>query len=314
MLLGVPNATIIRSVSTGGEIDSMMLLLLKTGMIALVTAPLLIQFGLRHRETIRKQWRNLAIMASASTASAILFFTAVERSSASYASIVSLFAPIMLVVLSAKIIKDRIGRRARAGITLAALGGLVAIALPAALNHSVELSMYPVAAILLLINCVTHPLGTIYFRRANEGGVPLSVCVGVFAVVTAAVASLILALSYDVSQVAGKIANLSTGGWLAVAYTALIVSFLSRNLAVKSFEHVGAAVSGGFSYLQTLMSIALPLIILGERLSIEMTAGAFLVLLGVYIAQSHTHKSGPLQRFLNRKLLLTHLRFGRRML
>jgi drug/metabolite transporter (DMT)-like permease len=74
--------------------------------------------------------------------------------------------------------------------------------------------------------------------------------------------------------------------WLAVGYSSIMVSYFSRSLAVKSFEHTGAAVKGGLSYLETLLAIALPLIIIGEQLSVEIMAGALLILVGVFLAES----------------------------
>lgn len=292
------------------EIDSLTLLTLRLGLAAIVFAPFVLRFFTQHTKLIRKQWRNLAISSVGFWIGMMFWFMAIERSSASYASVLYLLAPIALVFFSARIIKDRVSRRARTGITLATFGGLVAVALPAILNSSVGSSVYPLATILLLIVCVIDPLAVIYQRRANEAGVPMVVCIGLMAITGALASMFVLSLAKSPDQVISAIANLSISGWLAVVYMALALTFLSQSLTIKSFERLGAAVTGGFLYLTSLGSIVLPLIVLGEQLSIEMTVGALLILLGVYIAQSHAKRDGgPLRRFLNRNPLFTYMRF-----
>ena len=74
-------------------------------------------------------------------------------------------------------------------------------------------------------------------------------------------------------------------------YSGIVVTFAARSLWIAAYERIGAASSGGLSYLETLLSILLPLIILGERLSVELIVGAVLIMYGVYMTQSRITKS-----------------------
>jgi drug/metabolite transporter (DMT)-like permease len=70
-----------------------------------------------------------------------------------------------------------------------------------------------------------------------------------------------------------------------IAYTAIGVSLLARMLTVLSYKHLGSAVTGGLYYVEGFMSIALPIIVLGEHMTREMLAGGILILLGVLVAE-----------------------------
>jgi drug/metabolite transporter (DMT)-like permease len=294
VVIGAPNSTIIRNAC--GEIDSLTLVTLKYVVIALVFLPTTIRFCIKHAATVRKNLKTLIPLAILNAVSTTVFFVAIEQGSASYAEIISLLSPIILVLLSARMVRDKVSRRAVGGITLAAIGGLLVVALPTILHGSAGPAFYPLATILILINDICYPLIILYQRRANEGGMPLTVCTGIVGVVGAIAMSAAMLIANGSEQVLTMVSNLSLGGWVAVLYTGIVVTAVARNLAIISFEHVGAAVQGGLSYLETLLAISLPLIILGETLSVEMMIGALLILLGVFLTESggkhHWHKLG----------------------
>jgi drug/metabolite transporter (DMT)-like permease len=95
-----------------------------------------------------------------------------------------------------------------------------------------------------------------------------------------------LSLTRGSAAITNTLQNLSPAVWWPAIYSGIVASFMARSLAVKSMEQTGAAVRSGLSYLETLMGITLPLLILGEQLSVEMMIGAVLILFGIYLAES----------------------------
>jgi drug/metabolite transporter (DMT)-like permease len=177
VFLGMPNATIVRTAVAGGEVDSIFFLFLKYAIMLIFVIPLVI-FCLRRPVVMAKNLKNLLIMAAATGSATTVWFVAIEHSTASYTSIISLMAPIMLVILSARLVHDQISRRSVAGISLAAAGGALVVALPTLLHGTASASFYPLATGLMILNSVLTPLSIIYQRKVNQAGVPFVASAG----------------------------------------------------------------------------------------------------------------------------------------
>lgn len=74
---------------------------------------------------------------------------------------------------------------------------------------------------------------------------------------------------------------------ISILYSGIFVGFMSRDFGIRSYEHLGVGVSSGLAYAETLLSVLIPVTLLGERLSIELVAGGALILFGVYITEHH---------------------------
>ena len=72
-----------------------------------------------------------------------------------------------------------------------------------------------------------------------------------------------------------------------ILYSGIIVAFVSRDFGIRSYEHLGAGVSSALGYAENMLSVAIPVVLLGERLSIELIVGGAPILLGVYITVHH---------------------------
>ncbi|MDR1969965.1 MAG: DMT family transporter [Candidatus Nomurabacteria bacterium] len=287
VLIGAPNSMLVRTALSGDAgTDSLTLLLLRYIVASVVLFVPLYKFVRAKYSVFRKSFKNLLIYTTCSVVGTYTWLMAVEQSSASYASTIALLSPIILVVLSAKLVKDRITRRAAAGVSLATIGGMLVVAMPAIFQGSATSDFYPMATLLLLLDCVLAPISMIYQRRTDERGVPLSVSVGFMALIAVVAVMTTYIFTRGGNVMIDTVTTLPWQVWLVVIYSAFAVNCIARVLVIKSYEYTGAAVRGGLSYLETLLAIALPLIILGEHLSMEMIAGAMLILMGVFLAES----------------------------
>jgi drug/metabolite transporter (DMT)-like permease len=285
--IGAPYPMLMRIAMSGdASIDSFTMLLLKYTVILAVFFVPFYKFVKTKYAIFRAAFKNLIIMTVCNVTATATWLVAIEQSSASYSSIITLLSPIILVILSAKLINDRMTRRATAGISLAAAGGVLVVALPAILQGSATSNFYPLATILLLINCVLTPLNVIHQRRANEQGVPFTASLGFMTLVSVPIIAMIYIFTRGGAVMLDAISSLPWQVLLVVLYSGFIVTYVSRSLAIKSYEYTGAAVKGGLSYIETLLAIVLPLIVLGEQLSIEVAVGALLILVGVFLAES----------------------------
>lgn len=256
--------------------------IIRFSLVILVTAP----YIFAARKKITHTNLRLAIVAgtTASLAS-ICFVKAVEMTQASYVSVVALSVPIVLVMYSWYFMKERVSRRAMLGVSVAALGAFVIIAVPLLSSQGLFSSFSLGATLLVALNCALYPLSTIYTRKANEAGLPLGSSIGIMAIIMTISSGFLALLASDAAPNVGVF----TDPWLmfGIAYSGVLVLLLSRAMSVASFEHVGSATVAGFSYLESFLSIILPILLLGEHMTIEMAVGGTFILLGVIVVETH---------------------------
>jgi len=277
LIIAAPNGTIIRH--TIIDADPYFFNSLRFGLIALITTPIMVKY--RSMFTKKNVWYSLNagfFMAIA----VISYVWALKLSQASYVSIITLLSPIVFILLSIKLDNGKITRRALAGVSLAALGALTIVALPIALSQNQPFVFYPTATILALVNCVTFPLAILAYKQADDHKIPMLASFSVSSWVICLINVIALAIARP-ALAAPDLTFLS-----GIFYSGVMVALLSRIIGVRSYEHLGTTVTSVFSYLETLLAILLPVLILGEKLSLEMIAGGMLILAGVYIVEHHS--------------------------
>ncbi|MDR0591502.1 MAG: DMT family transporter [Candidatus Nomurabacteria bacterium] len=287
-LLSTPQGMVTKILTSNG-LDAFSFMAIRNGVILVCVLPVALVGTIRHWCAIKRHWRPMLVGGMCLGASSVAYTVAIETGMASHVSIINLLTPIVLVVLSAKIVHDKVSHRATVGITLAAVGGVLAVAVPMLLTGAVESFINPVSVFLALFNCIVYPIAMVYMRRANGEGVPLSLMLALSSVLVVLM-SLVLEPTMRGTTILDALPGLSVFDWiLVVIYSGIIVALLVRLVIVRSYEVVGATVLGGFEYLHTLLAIILPIIILNEKLSPEIFAGAILILLGIYLTESHHH-------------------------
>lgn len=219
---------------------------------------------------------------------ALLSYTlAIYHSQASYVSILTMLTPITLILISARYFSEKINRRKVAGIALAMIGALVVVSLPLMATGNVTTAAYPLATALTLLNCVTFALTYIYMRKANEAGMPMMGVLGIISFIRAAVTAPLFLLFGDTARMPND-----PSFFMAVFYSAIGVSVVFRAILVSAYERIGAVSTAAVQYIETLASVVIPVLIISEKLSLEMIAGGLMILAGVYFIESKEAKVG----------------------
>ncbi len=277
VLLEAPNATVIRQLTF--SMDPATITLLRFLIIGIAMLPFVI---FAWRTFTRKTGKDVLLAGLHMTAAIYAYTLALQTGPASYVSIITLLSPILLVVFSVKLGGEKVNKRSVAGITLAAAGALLIVALPIAVGGGGDFAFYPESAAFSLVNCVTFTLALLYSKRANQNGVPMAALIGSYS-------WLIVGVSVAVLAVGGTIPTSLPQGTdlLLLAYSGLGVALLARALTIASYERVGASVTSALTYVGLLAAILIPIPLLGEKLSIEMVIGGVLILLGIYVIEHH---------------------------
>ena len=283
VFLAAPNGTLIKTVSA--EIAPVWINVLRFSIVAVAMLPFVLH------ALPRMKWRNLryALLAGVFYAIAVTgYVLAISLSQASYVAVIGLAIPIMLIVYSVYLTRERVSHRAVFGIGVAALGGFTIMGLPLMIGQGFASEFNPLATVLALAQCLAFPLAVIFSRLANEKGLPLAATFGISSTVVTTVALGIALLSLEPFPY--RLLD-QPPLLMAILYSALCVSLLARLLTVASYRHVGSAAIAGLQYGESFLAILLPIILLGERMTQEMLIGGTLIILGIIIAEAHHHPS-----------------------
>ncbi len=278
VLLASPNSTIVKI--TMDEVGPLWFNVFRFAVIAVLMTPFII---LSIKKMTKKNVRY-ALLSGAAYATAVVGYTsAIHLSQASYVSTIDLAIPILLMVYSVLLTKEKVTRKSFVGIGIAALGGFIIIALPSLLSGSLESGFSFQATLLAFLNCLSFPLAVIFSRKANEAGLSLWATFGIMALVSTSV-NITIALA--VGAPAPVVSDLSQPGVIgAILYSAIAVSLLARLMTVAAYEKIGSATVAGLTYVESFISITLPILLLSERLTSETIIGGMLILIGVLIIE-----------------------------
>jgi drug/metabolite transporter (DMT)-like permease len=206
--------------------------------------------------------------------------------------IINLLGPLLLFMLSAEFLKERISLRSFIGVLIAFVGAMVIIGRPweiASGNQTVLLGN-----VLLLVSVLCSVIGILIVKPVLK---KTSTAQATFIYLFAGVAPIAL---YSLTQLKSwGIHDITTGGWEALAYS--VVALPPANLlfmyGLKYKQAHGVAV---YEYLQAVTVIIAAWFILGEHPSPTFVVGATLVFLGVYLAEFSKSTKSRLTNFKQR--------------
>lgn len=281
-LLSAPNGTFIKVASEG--LDPLTLNVLRFGLIVAVTIPYVIHV---RRRINKKNLRYSLLMGVFMTIAALSYSAAISLSQASYVSIIALAMPIVFITYSILITRERVRTRSVVGIAIAVVGAFLVVVLPIIMSGGVSAEFPPLATVFAIIDTLVFPLAIIFSRKANDHGLPIMASFGVSAMVVTVVC-LVLSMIF-----VGPGAYMAAGSpdiIVALVYSAIFVALIARVLNVASYERIGSVAVSGTSYIESLLSILVPILVLSEQISFELIIGGALILIGVYFVETVHHK------------------------
>ena len=192
--------------------------------------------------------------------------------------IINLFGPLLLFMLSAEFLKERISLRSFIGVLVAFAGGMVIIGKPweAAVSGQTVL----LGNILLLVSVLCSVIGILIIKPVLK---KTSTYQATFIYLFAGVAPI---ACYALTQLRGwSVHDITHGGYVALAYSLLALP-PANLLFMYGLKYKQAHSVGVYDYLQAVSVIIAAWFILGEHPSPTFSIGAVLVFLGVYLAEA----------------------------
>lgn len=213
-----------------------------------------------------------------------LYFYGVYMTSVTKSSLIIATNPILIVILSAIFLKERVGLPQYLGITLGITGAAIIISngdiggLIAQGFSSVDL--------ILLGAVICWATYSVVGKLSLKNFSPL-----VSTTYATTVGTIFLApfAIYELSL--DQLASASLNSWLAILYMSLFVSGISFVIWYDGIKKIGAAKASSFINLMPISAVVLAAIIFQERIGLIQFIGACLVLFGVYLSNKRQHKS-----------------------
>lgn len=203
------------------------------------------------------------------------FFSGLQRTTPINASLIMTTSPILVLVVSAIVVKERITSQKLAGILIGAFGAVLLIAY----GRSVSFNRQGlIGDVMVFINAASYGIYLVLVKSLMVKYHPITVVRWVFTFGLALVFPVGIGELLDVQW-----STFTPVIWLAVFYVLLGTTFLAYLLNAFALREVNASVVSIYIYLQPLIATGIALLLGKDQLSpVKMGAG-LAIFLGVYL-------------------------------
>ena len=175
----------------------------------------------------------------------LFFFHGLNLSSAFNAGIIMALNPMMVVILSALIMKEKLSFQGYTGIVIGAIGAILLT-----LSSGKLPGASPIGDLYLLINALSYALYLVFSKPLLQKYSPIQVITYVFSI------GLILLLLFPPTWT--KLNNthfelIPSEAWYKITYVIVGVTFLTYLLTIFGLKYISATISSAYIYTQPVM-------------------------------------------------------------
>lgn len=210
----------------------------------------------------------------------LFFFNGLNITSPLNASVIMTSNPVLVLLASAVILRERITGYKIAGISLGLAGSLMLILLPVLLGFS-EIEWRagdPLGDAMILINAISYGIYLVTVKPLMAKYEPMTVIKWVFTF------GLVMVFPFGYDQaLAVDWANMPTDIFWGVVYVIICVTFLVYFLNVYAMKTVSPSVVSAYIYLQPVLAGTLSIALEMEKLHWIKLLSAAMIFSGVYL-------------------------------
>jgi len=246
----------------------------------LVATPLLFaalaRTGRALRPTLPELRAALPLGLTGVLANQIFFITGIRRTTPAHSALVVAMLPVLVLILAAVLLKERLTLLKVAGVSLA-LSGVILISVRDGWTFSRETLGGD-----LLTLCGVCSFA--YFTVAGKGVIPRMGVLRTTALsfLTGGTCMIPLVLPAGLRQ---PWESVSARGWVALAYVVFVGTFLCYLLYYWALARIESGKVAAFTYMQPVLAGATSYLVLHESLQGHFVLGALAVLTGVFLAE-----------------------------
>lgn len=208
----------------------------------------------------------------------LLFFEGLSRTSNVNAALIMTSNPILVLVVAAFVIRERITSRRIWGIVCGVIGAgaLILFSQRAGANSSL------LGDTMIFINAFSYAVYMVMVKPLMKVYSPWTLIKYTFIFGT------LLVLPFGFMQVVEvNWSSFTTPVWLSFFYVIIATTFFAYFLNIYGLRHLSPAVVSFYIYLQPIFATAISLFMLGEPVTVVQVLSCLLIFLGVYLV------SGP---------------------
>nr|WP_299386725.1 DMT family transporter [Allomuricauda sp.] len=234
----------------------------------------------------RKDWGRLLICALLGMSINMLsFFKGLQLSTPINSSVLITVTPIIVVALSAILLRERITMNKGMGILLGFVGAVTLILFGAELRQ--DAPNIPIGNLLFIVNATTYGTYLILVKKLIEKYHPFTLMKWMFTLGVIINFPITLPEFLEIEW-----STLPLWGYGTIAFVVIGTTFLTYLFNVYALTQLRASTVGAFVYLQPLLGILFALFSGKDSLTMVKVLATVLVLLGVYLA-SRKPKPAP---------------------
>lgn len=233
-------------------------------------------FGKESTTIRKKDWGRFALCALTGIAiNQLLFIKGLSLTYPIHASLLMLTTPILITVIAAWLLKERLNGNKLIGLFLGIAGSVVLIT---GRSHTADASDVLWGDVLVVINAVSYTFYFVLVRPLMQQYNPIVVIRMVFTF------GFFMVLPFcwnEFSQTAWQ--SFQPKDWMVLVTIVIGGTFLAYLFNVYGIKTLGATVAGSYIYAQPVFATIIAIIFFGEQLDWYKVAAAVLIFSGVYL-------------------------------
>ncbi len=268
------NYSIAKVVMTGGYLTPKAFIFLRVGVSTIL-------FVFFHSLFIKEKMSTEDILYSAFCSifgvviNMLCFFEGIKHTSPLHASLFMIMTPILVLIISAIIIRERVSVRKLVGIGLGFVGAALLV-IKSSVGHATSATFY--GDMMVILNAVSFAVYLVIAKRLLEKYHPLTVVKWVFFFGSL----VIIPIGYrDIMTVSWI--SFSAEIWWSIAYVIFLVTFTTVLLNAYALSRVNPSTVGFYIFFQPLIAGLYSISIGQEKLILNDVIAAILLFFGVFL-------------------------------
>jgi drug/metabolite transporter (DMT)-like permease len=208
----------------------------------------------------------------------LCFFGGLNLTAPINAALLMVIVPVVVLIFSALLLRERIGQRKITGIALACLGAFLLIYTSRGEQASGNLW----GDLLIILNATSFGLYLVLVKPLMQRYKAITIVSRIFSV------GAILVIPFGIQQVmTPAYSSFPTSIWLAIVFMVIAVTILAYLLNTWALRYANPSLVGAYIYLQPVMAIVIAIALGKDTFTLQKGLYALLIFAGVYLV-SHT--------------------------
>jgi len=208
----------------------------------------------------------------------LFFFQGLKFTTPINAALIMTTCPIVVLIVSAVILKEKITPKKILGILLGASGAIILI------THGQQVQFQKsqvLGDLMILVNAISFAIYLVLVKSLMKKYHPITVVKWVFTI------GIIFVFPFGIKQLtAVNWSSFSMNIWMAVIYVLIFTTFLTYLFNAFALKIVQASTTSIYIYLQPLFAALIAIILGGDELVPIKLISGFLIFIGVYLVST----------------------------